>query len=213
MQNLKSTHFSAVACHPSAASDVLDRVVANAPAPLLLGEKQADYSDVAVRIVRAANPRDAIEEFLIRDVIDLTWEILRLRRLKSGILKGSMSAGIGEILNGLGHGSESGLFYARKLGEKWAAGDKDARKEVEAALAKAGLTIDEAMAKTLEKKLDSIERLDRMLASAEARRNNALREIDRHRGALGGVRRSIEEIEDAEFRDVETDEAAAGAKP
>jgi hypothetical protein len=26
------------------------------------GEKQADYFDVAVRVVRAANPRDAIEE-------------------------------------------------------------------------------------------------------------------------------------------------------
>jgi hypothetical protein len=52
-----------------------------------------------------------------------------------------------------------------------------------------------------------------MLASAEARRNNALREIDPHRDALGGgVRRSIEEIEDAEFRDVESGEAAAGAK-
>jgi hypothetical protein len=98
MQNLKSTHFSAVADHPSALSDALDRVVTIAPAPLLPGEKQADYSDVAVRVVRAANPRDAIEEFLIRDVIDLTWEILRLRRAKSGMLKASMSAGVYEIL-------------------------------------------------------------------------------------------------------------------
>jgi hypothetical protein len=102
----------------------------------------------------------------------------------------------------------------RELAEKWAAGDKDARKEVEAVLAKAGLTIDEVTAKTLESKLDSFERLDRMLASAEVRRNNALREIDRHRDALGGAaRRSIEEIEDAEFRDVETGEGASGAKP
>jgi hypothetical protein len=214
MQNLKSTHFSAVADHPSALSDALDRVVTIAPAPLLPGEKQADYSDVAMRVVRAANPRDAIEEFLIRDVIDLTWEILRLRRAKSGMLKASMSAGVYEILKGLGHGPRSGPFYARELGEKWAAGDKDARKEVDAALAKAGLTIDDATAKTMESKLDSFERLDRMLASAEARQNNALREIDRHRNALGGgVRRSIEEIEDAEFRDVEPGEAAAGAKP
>ena len=50
-----------------------------------------------------------------------------------------------------------------------------------------------------------------MLASLEARRNNALREIDRHRDALGGgVRRSIEEIEDAEFRDVETGRLTRG---
>jgi hypothetical protein len=53
-----------------------------------------------------------------------------------------------------------------------------------------------------------------MLARAEARRNNALREIDRHRDALGsGVRRSIQEIEDAEFRDVETGEAVSEARP
>src|SRR5271166_1739349 len=37
----------------------------------------------------------------------------------------------------------------------------------------------------MESKLDSFERLDRMLASAEARRNNALHDIDRHRQALG----------------------------
>jgi hypothetical protein len=75
------------------------------------------------------------------------------------------------------------------------------------------LTIDEAVAKTLESKLASFEQLDRMLSSAEARRNNALREIDRHRETLGrGVRRSTEEIEDAEFRDIETGDAAVGAK-
>jgi hypothetical protein len=85
---------------------------------------------------------------------------------------------------------------------------------LDTALAKAGLTIDDATANTMESKLDSFERADRMLASAETRRNNALREIDRHRDTLGGgVRRSIEEMEDAEFRDVETGEAAAGAKP
>jgi hypothetical protein len=53
-----------------------------------------------------------------------------------------------------------------------------------------------------------------MLASLEARRNNALREIDRHRAALGGVvRQSIEEIEDADFRDVETGRATTGTGP
>ena len=81
-------------------------------------------------------------------------------------------------------------------------------------LDKAALTFDEVTLKTMESNLDSFERLDRMLASVEARRNNALREIDRHRAALGGaVRQSIEEIEDAEFRDVETGEVAAEGQP
>ena len=68
------------------------------------------------------------------------------------------------------------------------------------------------MAETLESKIDSFERFDRMLASSEARRNNALREIERHRAVLGGaVRQAIDEVQDAEFRDVETGEVGGGA--
>jgi hypothetical protein len=53
-----------------------------------------------------------------------------------------------------------------------------------------------------------------MLASAEARRNNALREIDRHREALGAaMRRAVDVVEDAEFREVETGEESGGPPP
>ena len=81
-------------------------------------------------------------------------------------------------------------------------------------LDKAGLTIDEVTAMTLESKLDSFERLDRMLASAEARRNNALHEIDRHRSALGAAaRHAIDEVEDADFQDVETGATRGAGEP
>jgi hypothetical protein len=211
MQHLKPTHSPAVADRPTAVSDVLDRVVGIAPAPLLPGEGEADYVNLIARVVAVARPRDAIEEFLTRDVIDLTWEIFRLRRLKAGILKASINTGIERVLDGLGHGPEISFGYTEKLAKRWAAGDKNARKEVHAALDKAGLTIDEVTAKTLESKLDSFERLDRTLASAEACRNNALREIDRHRGALGGaVRQAIDEVQDAEFHDVETGAVEGG---
>jgi hypothetical protein len=49
-----------------------------------------------------------------------------------------------------------------------------------------------------------IERLDRMIASMEARRNAACHEADRHRANLGTLlRRAAEEVEDAEFSEVE----------
>jgi hypothetical protein len=152
----------------SSNSEVLDRLLEIAPSPLLQGENEADYSKLAAFIGGAAKPRDAIEEFLVRDLIDLTWEILRLRRTKAGILKASMSDGIREVLDGLGYGQDEIYGYTKRLGQSWAAGDKKSRKEVTAALSAAGLTIDELTAKTLESKLDSFERLDRMLASAEA---------------------------------------------
>ena len=51
--------------------------------------------------------------------------------------------------------------------------------------------------------------MDRMLASAEARRDSALREIGRHRDTLAAaLRRVVEGAEDAEFEEI----AAAGAK-
>ena len=88
---------------------------------------------------------------------------------------------------------------------EWLAGNKNAEKEVAAKLAGARLTFEDVTAKTVEIKLDFFERLDRMMASAEARRNNALREIERHREALGAAaRKVVEEVVDAGFTDLET---------
>jgi hypothetical protein len=204
MQNTKLAPLSLA----SPAGHVLDRVIAIAPAPLLPGEKEADYATFAGRIVGASRPRDAIEELLIRDVIDLTWEILRLRRVKAGILKASMDEGIERVLTAVGYD----FLEGDTLSKAWMAGDGMARKKVDAILHKAGLTVDEVTAETLHANVDSFERLDRMQASAEARRNNALREIDRHREATGAaVRRAIDEVEDVEFRDIETGEV--GGEP
>jgi hypothetical protein len=96
---------------------------------LLPGEKDADYASLANLIVDAAKPEDTIEELLTRDVVDLSWDILRLRRVKTGILKASMNIGVDQVLKALTHGPESSLLYRKELGKKWLAGDKNARKE------------------------------------------------------------------------------------
>jgi hypothetical protein len=205
MQKKAAFQESSSTISPLSDGGVLKRLVAIAPAPVLPGENRSLYTEMAERIVKDARPKDSIEEFLVRDVVDLTWEVLRMRRLKVGILRASMGDGIRTVLDEIGHASLGAVGYNPMLGKLWASGDKSARKEVNAALAKAELTIDEVNAKTAEEKIDTLERLDRMLASAEARRNNALHEIDRHRVALGAAAKgAIEEIEDAEFREVES---------
>jgi hypothetical protein len=51
---------------------------------------------------------------------------------------------------------------------------------------------------------ENFERIDRMCMTAEARRDAALREIDRHREGFGQrLRRAINHVEDAEFRVIE----------
>ena len=71
-------------------------------------------------------------------------------------------------------------------------------------LASAGLSVDDVMAQTVALKLEAIERMDRMLASAEGRRDAALRELTRHRETLAvAVRRATEKIDDAEFEEID----------
>lgn len=212
MRNVKVPPVASLA--RSTGADVLERVIGIAAAPLLPGEAEADYLSVAERIIVVAQPKDAIEDFLTRDAVDLTWEIFRLRRLKAGLLRASTSSGVSNVMESFGYDQRKGYGAADRLGERWASGEKGARAEVAAAIQKAQLSIEDVTADALESKIDTFERVDRMLASAEARRNNALREIDRHREALGAaMRHAINEVQDAQFRDVETGEESEGSAP
>ena len=58
------------------------------------------------------------------------------------------------------------------------------------------------MAQTLALKLDEIERIASMISQAEARRNAALREVDRHRKALAKqLQHAIETTEESDAAD------------
>jgi hypothetical protein len=188
-------------------SDVLERVLGVAAPPLVPGENEGQYASLAASVVAGARPRDAIEELLTRDVLDLTWEILRLRRVKAGILNASMSEGVESVMDRLGYDD------TLDSSKRWAAGEKRLRNEVTRALAAAGLSMDEVTATTLELNLETFERIERLLSGVEVRRNNALREIDRHRSGYGtAIRRTLDEVEDVVFRDVESGEIAGGTK-
>jgi hypothetical protein len=207
MQNLRPPAQLSTATVPQS-SAVLERVLGLAAPPLVPGESEDQYANLAAHVVAGAGPRDPIEELLIRDVIDLTWEIFCLRRAKAGILKASMYRGIESVMDRLGYDD---TFESSKL---WAAGDKRAKEQVTRALTKAGLSIDDVTATTLQEIMDTFENLERWLAGAEARRNNALREIDRHRSTCAAaIRQTLDEVEDAEFRDVESGELAGGKTP
>jgi hypothetical protein len=179
------------------------------PPPLIRGENPADYQALLKRVSAAVQPRDFLDEIWVRDIVDLYWEMLRLRRLKTGLLNASMSEALRAVLTSL-HPSRRSSLVEETLIERWANGERDARKRVEQLLAAAGFSMEEVAATALSKKLDEFERVDQMIATTEARRNNALREIDRHHAALGAALRAavegakdVENAEDAEFTDVE----------
>ena len=93
----------------------------------------------------------------------------------------------------------------------WTKGDQDAIEKVRTLLDSSELTEDAIIAQAVSLKLGDIERLDRMVMTKEARRDNALQETERHRANLGArLRRAAEQVEDADFCVIE--ESPAGEK-
>ena len=180
------------------------------PPPHNPGDDRAGYETLLAGLVAEVAPHGVIEEACVREVADTIWEGARLRRLKAKLMTVSADRGLREVLQAIG------VQYtdARDLAQGWAARQLDAVGEVDRLLNAAGLDMHHVMAKTLEWRLDQVERIDRMAAGAEARRAAMLREIVLYRdpGFAGRLRRAAEAadpVTDGEFTEVPAVEAAA----
>ena len=117
---------------------------------------------------------------------------------------------VNEILDGIGLNMDRVLDDAKRrkakeLVQEYARREPGAVTLVHELLTDAGVSMDRFMAYALVQKLDDIERIDRLITTAESRRDASLREIERRRAFLGEtLRRSVQEIEDGEFKVIET---------
>jgi hypothetical protein len=174
------------------------------PRPLIDGEDGTNYDVILERISADVAPKDFVEEIWARNVVDLVWESIRLRHLKSQLLRAAAHEGLARVLTPL-----LDWASADQLSRQWARGEEEATAEAERLLGRAGLTIDAVMAQTLAARIDDVERIDRMVTIAEARRDAVLREIRSRRAAFGQALRRAGQAIDAEFEDVAP--APAGA--
>ena len=180
-----------------------DGLPALGPSPLIAGENAAAYDDLVARVRGALQPRDILEDIWVRDVVDLAWEVLRLRRLKAQLMRVAARHGMSDVLGDLP------VDDPCEVADQWHAGDAEAAAEVSQALAAAGLTIDAVMAQTLTERIGDIER---MMTATEARRDTILRELDRRRAGLAvSLRRAIREAEAAEFKLIASSQPEAAA--
>jgi hypothetical protein len=149
-------------------------------------------------------PGDILEEIWVRDVVDLTWDVFRLRRLKAHLLRADAHQGMAELI-----GPRLKWDHTFRTAVGWSMGEEAAVKTVDATLAAAGLTVDAAAALTFARRIHEIERIDRMTMAAEARRNAVLREIERHRATFARtLRRAVDRVEDAQVEAVAAQENA-----
>lgn len=181
-----------------------------APPALARDDDPATYEKLLERMSDAVRPDSIIEEIWLRDVVEHVWETMRLRRRKTGLINGNVAWGMEDILRALDCQNYT------TLAKDWFARDPEVVADVEAWLTTAGIGINEVMAQTLRRYLADYEGMDRMLCGAEARRDAALREIERHRAHYANLLRraaQAEETADAAIKDAEFEVVQTGQHP
>jgi hypothetical protein len=177
---------SAVTCPPAQAV----AAAAGAP-PVIAGESRAAYDELLGRMTRTLAPADVLEHMFLRDIVDLAWEVLRLRRLKANLMACAAHRGVATLLRPLIEEDDERALLARG----WVARRDGAVEKVESLLAAAGFGPDHVAAATFSSTIYDMERIDRMMAAAERRRNSALFHIEHHRERFGReLRRALDEV-------------------
>jgi hypothetical protein len=142
------------------------------PPPIYRTEKEEDYWSFAAAIAHDLDPTDSIMMLLVKDVVDYSWEIRKLRK----------------------HQTQLSVLAKLKFNEGMT---PQATKRNE----KHYFPSPHGEADLFVSRLDDFEAIDRLLGLAEGRRIAALREIERYRTALAERLRERSEhaIIDGEF--------------
>jgi hypothetical protein len=182
---------------------------------LTITESSDELASLCKQVDDEIKPTGFIERMYVEDVIALTWDILRLRGSKTGIINGAFLAALQSVLEQLLNRRDYESPYhheeaAEDLARSWFE-NKKAETQVATLLRKFGLDEAAVEAEAFRSCAEDLERFDRMLALAEVRRDKALRSIADFRQSLA------EQIKQSTDRILENDEVprlvAVGKRP
>jgi hypothetical protein len=150
--------------------------------PLVGSERRSDYDALLSAMAVAEPPADAIDWFLLYDLVGREWEIRRERRMKAEIIKFHQKEVVAKLLKAtfdktdrLGS-AHNRIFGAPNEADLWAS-DRDARAKIDSKLEQKGHDPASVLAQAYLRGAPDIDAIDRRIASYELRRNLVLRQI------------------------------------
>jgi hypothetical protein len=170
--------------------------------PVLSTEDPQAYSALYRKFRDMLRPADVFEYIWIHDIVHLTWEIQRLRCLSADFMSRS-AHGRGGSPGGL-----SGEDPMEKAIIDWGKAAQEGAEATGTRIPDFSLPADPVpttptpgdLAAGFIGNIESYERTDKLLASAELRRNALLHEIDQRRASFANrVRTATDEIIEAEY--------------
>ena len=136
--------------------------------PLLSTEDPRLYWEMLDRFAGFVEPRNVIEWLWVKDIVDLSWEIARLRRYRALLIERERESKNAAIDYAREHADDRDLYYGQLTPAQIEARRNAPRLDTEAD--SASLLISQYLGK--------YETIDKLLMSAELRRDRILRELD-----------------------------------
>jgi hypothetical protein len=155
---------------------------------LLRSESKEEYAKLHEELSQEIQPRGIIERRFVDDIAYLIWEIMRLRRMKTAIINNAYLSALENILSQiLLPPTLLGTLLAREgavqLAYDWSFLE-ETKERVSALLKEAGLDESAVEAEAFRLRLSDVEKIDRLLTSAESRRDKALRSVALYQESL-----------------------------
>jgi hypothetical protein len=155
--------------------------------PVLLSESADGLERVRETLNNEIKPRGVFEQLYLLDYAWLTFEVLRLRRCKIAILNTNFVPAVETVFRQLllqsGYKPGKASATAQDIAQRWFA-NKQVRKYGARWLRQYRLDVSAIEAEAFRKSAHEIELIDKLLASAESRRNKIIREIAAYRNGL-----------------------------
>jgi hypothetical protein len=152
------------------------------PSCLLPGESPHEFEMIRQMIIEDIGPRTNIEWLWTLDLIELSWEILRYRRLREKTLqvyRGNAIASLLQRLDGAGMPAQNRIMvqvHCGRAATEWC-GDREAASEIETRLARNGFDSAAINTEVFVQAQQAFGLFDQLMQSAQHRRITLLREI------------------------------------
>jgi hypothetical protein len=189
------------------------------PAWIIEGEDPQRYEKVLAEVGAAARPIDFIDWLLVKDVVDLTWDIQRARLQRERLTQTERLSSLRSVIFSIlypGYDpylAEKDPTVSRVL-TKWAQGDPKGIKRVDELLAESGLSMAEVDLQSLSERSVNLEQLDERDERLARRRDEILRQIERRRSGWAKlVRHSSEEVIEGECHELPSGSSDVAAGP
>jgi hypothetical protein len=162
--------------------------------PILPGEDPKAYQEMFSRVATDIGPRDFIEEIWVHDLTDATWNLFRWRRIKAARLAAKVTETADKEVARLAtdemrsfkgpEKAEIDKFFNSDLDwEKRLATYPRVTQKFEEAFdeSRATLNMDHIEAEVIHRNLEFIEQIEGLIAAAQDRIDQIMRELHRHR--------------------------------